>query len=149
MMEPGKIKSRLVKALLKPINTAAVILLGAMTFVWGLWIWFPMWSVFASAQLYSWMAILPEWVWGLQAMIIGAVMIYGVLKRSFSGLLRGARLGFYHWLVIGIMYFGGDWQNTGWIVSIMLAAYCSFIWINLEVNKDSLADDDNPDDLLD
>lgn len=82
-------------------------------------------------------------------MLIGFGMCYGVVSRSYKRLVLGARLGFYHWMLIAVMYFGGDWQNTGGLISTMLALYCAFILINLKVNKDSLSDDDNPDDLLD
>lgn len=142
-------KARFIRAMLKPVNTAAISILGFATIIWGAWIANPFWTVFDRAQLYSWMNIMPEWVWGTIAIIVGIFMIYGVAKRSFSRLLFGAGLGFYHWLIIGIMYFGGDWQNTGGVISMMLATYCAFIWLNLKVNRDSLSDDDNPDDLID
>lgn len=92
---------------------------------------------------------MPEWFWGTMACIVGVLMVLGVATRSFRRLILGARVGFYHWFIIGIMYFGGDWQNTGGVISMMLAAYCAFIWLNLKVNKDSLTPDDDPDDLID
>ena len=147
--KPGNEKARFVRAFLKPVNTAAISILGFTTFIWGLWIANPFWTVFDQAQLYDWMNVLPEWFWGSVAVIVGVFMVYGVAKRSFSRLVLGARIGFYHWFVIGIMYFGGDWQNTGGIISMMLSAYCAFIWLNLKVNQESLGSESNPDDLID
>ena len=126
-------------ALLKPVNTAAIILLGAYTTLWGIWVASPFWEVFSRAPLYSWMnAVMPEIFWGLIAIAVGILMIYGVLRHSFLSLTAGALVGYFHWLVIAIMYFGGDWQNTGGITSFIVSLYCGFIWLNITKNRDNL-----------
>jgi hypothetical protein len=69
--------------MLKPINTAAIIILGAYTILWGLWVANPFWTVFDQAPIYNWMMqVMPEWIWGVVAILVGLLMVYGVLRHS-------------------------------------------------------------------
>jgi hypothetical protein len=123
-------------AILRPINTAAISILAAYTFLWGLWVVNPFWNVFERAELYHKMGqLFPEVVWGLFALSIGLFMAYGVIRQSYGSLTRGALAGFFHWFIIGIFYFYSDWQSTGGITAMMLAVYCAFIYVNLRVNR--------------
>lgn len=125
--------------MLQPINTAAVILLGLYTTAWGFWVGNPFWTVFDQAPLYDLMQRLaPEWGWGLLALCVGILMVYGVIRHSYRSLITGALVGYFHWLLIAIMYFGGDWQNTGGITALVIAIYCGFIWLNITKNKEHL-----------
>jgi hypothetical protein len=125
--------------MLKPINTAAIIILGAYTILWGLWVANPFWTVFDQAPIYNWMMqVMPEWIWGVVAILVGLLMVYGVLRHSYKSLVTGALVGYFHWLVIALMYFGGDWQNTGGVTSFIVAIYCGFIWLNITKNKEHL-----------
>lgn len=127
---------KLAQALLKPINTSAVIILGLYTFVWGAWIANPFWSVFSRAPLYDAMAVFaPEWVWGLFAIIVGIVMIYGVLKPSYRTLSNGALVSTWHWTTICVFYFVADWMSTGGVTCLMLGVYSAFIYLNIRVNR--------------
>lgn len=125
----------LAKAMLRPINTAAIVIMGAYTFVWGFWIFNPFWDVFRTAKIFSYMAMLPEYFWGGLAMAVGIMMVYGVMKHNYKSLMWGAKVGFYHWTMICILYFFGDWQNTGGVTALMISFYCGFIWLNIRVNK--------------
>ena len=130
---------KLATALLKPVNTAAIILLGTYTTLWGFWVANPFWTVFDQAPLYNWMMqVMPEVYWGLLAIAVGLLMIYGVIRHSYQSLVTGALVGYFHWLAIAIMYFGGDWQNTGGITSFIVSVYCGFIWLNITKNKENL-----------
>lgn len=125
--------------MLKPVNTAAIIILGVYTTLWGFWVANPFWDVFSRAAIYSWMNdTMPEFVWGMIALAVGILMIYGVVKHSYRSLITGALVGYFHWLAIAIMYFGGDWQNTGGITASIISIYCGFIWLNITKNKDNL-----------
>lgn len=124
------------KALMQPINTSAAIILGLYTFVWGVWVANPIWSVFETAEVYATlMSIFPEYAWGLIAIICGSFMVYGCVSSKYKHLVRGSFVGAIHWLVIGICYFLGDWHHTGGITAIMIAVYCSFVYLNLRVNR--------------
>jgi hypothetical protein len=128
------------RGLRKPINTAAISIMGAYTFVWGLWLALP-WATFNRSPIYELMSNLaPEIVWGITAMCIGAVILYGVWNSTYKALLRGALAGFYYWFVISGFYIFGSWHSTGWINAFMVAIYCAFVAINLRVNKSSLHD---------
>lgn len=140
-------KEQFVKALLLPINPAVVVLLGIYTTVWGFWVANPWWTVFTQAKLFSalntaWfvnaLGISPELFWGGLAIIAGLLITYGAIKRSYNSLVRGATIAFFHWGVISIYYFLGDWANTGGITAAIFAVYGAFLWLNLRVNfKDS------------
>lgn len=126
---------KLAEALLLPINTAAVILLGIYTVVWGFWVANPFWTVFTQAPLYAVLADLaPEVFWGSLAMFCGLVTIHGAYKRRYRPLIIGASTMFWHWLMISIFYFMGDPLNTGGITALIFAVYAAFIYLNIRVN---------------
>lgn len=123
-------------SLLKPINPSVIIILGLYTVVWGLWIISPWWSVFGAAPLYSAMAsIANEYFWGGVAIGAGLVIVRGAVKPSYSNLHMGAFVAALHWFIIGLMYFVGDWMNTGGITAMTFAVYAGLIWVNIKVNK--------------
>lgn len=125
----------LTEALLKPVNTAAIILLGIYTVVWGFWLANPWWSVFGTAPIYNEMnQVAPEWAWGLLAITCGLVTAYGAWRPSYRALTWGSGVAFCHWLTISIFYFVGDWHNTGGISSLTFAIYAAFIYLNIRVN---------------
>lgn len=126
---------RLAQALLLPINPAAVIILGIYTIVWGVWVANPFWSVFSQAELYGVLAtVAPEWFWGCLAIVVGSICTYGAIKRRYGPLVRGAVLSGWHWMMIAVFYFMGDFFNTGGITALVFAVYAGFIYVNLRVN---------------
>lgn len=128
---------RIVRTLKYPINTSATIIVALYTFMWGLWLLTPAWNTFDQAPLYSAMAeASPEWIWGAIAMISGTFMMYGVLKPSFRSLSGSAFTGAVHWGIICVFYLMGDWQNTGGLTAGMVATYCTFVYLNLRVNRE-------------
>jgi hypothetical protein len=134
---------KVAKTLLRPINPTVIIVLGVYTIIWGLWIINPFWTVFTTASVYSaMMSIAPEWFWGGVAIISGMFVTRGALKPSFRNLQLGAFIGFFHWLVIGILYFVGDWMNTGGITAITFATYSALVWVNIKINRANYSNDD-------
>lgn len=131
---------KLAQALLLPVNPAAVVLLGIYTFVWGLWLANPFWTVFTQAPLYDVLARVPpdvipaEYFWGSIAIVVGCIIIYGAAKRYYRPLIIGASVAFWHWLMIATFYFWGDWQNTGGITSLVFCVYAAFIYCNVRIN---------------
>lgn len=141
-----KATHKLAKALLLPINPAAVILLGIYTVVWGLWVANPFWSVFEAAKMFMPLAsIAPEVFWGCLAIVCGLVTVYGAVKRKYGPLTRGAQASGWHWLMISIFYFIGDFTNTGGITALIFAVYAAFIYLNIRVNY---KDDKNSEEIL-
>jgi hypothetical protein len=120
--------------LMEPINSVLIIILGVYTLVWGLWVINPFWNVFTQASLYSQMATYPEWAWGAFATISGIGIIYGVYKGSNKSLRSGAGIAYFHWLIISIMYFMGDWKNTGGITALAFAVYALVVFLALRKN---------------
>jgi hypothetical protein len=137
---------RLGRALLRPVNPAAIIFLGVYTTVWGFWVANPFWEVFTQADLYAVLSfVAPEVFWGCIAMTCGAITIYGAVRHHYRPLVRGAGVMFWHWLMIACFYFLGDPQNTGGITSLFFSLYAAFIFVNLRINyKDCQYKDDIP-----
>jgi len=134
---------KFVRALLLPINPAVVVLLGIYTTLWGFWVANPWWTVFTQAQLFSaletawFIQVLPfsaEVFWGGIAIICGLFIIHGAMRRSYSSLIRGATIAFFHWGVIALFYFMGDWTNTGGITALLMCTYGAFLFLNIRVN---------------
>jgi hypothetical protein len=131
---------KLAHALLLPINPAAVIILGAYTVLWGIWVGNPFWGVFTHAKLYSMLAHFPpafipaEYFWGTIAIVCGCIIIYGAVRRGYKALIMGSSVAFWHWLIIGIFYMVGDVFNTGGITALTFAFYAAYIYLNIKVN---------------
>jgi len=143
---------KLATALLLPINPAAVIILGVYTFVWGLWLVSPFWTVFNHAALYSALAAFPpahfwfftpELFFGGIAMVCGSITCYGALKRHYGPLVRGAITSSVHWFIIAVFYFFGDAASTGGLTALTFSIYAAFVYVNIRVNhKDNKKDPD-------
>lgn len=129
-------RDKIADSLLRPINPSVIIILGFYTVVWGLWIANPFWTVFTQAPLYmAMMGIAAEWFWGVLAIGAGLLITRGATKPSYRNLQLGAFVGFFHWFVIGILYFIGDWMNTGGITALAFAVYSAIVWVNIKVNR--------------
>ncbi len=126
---------KLAKALLLPINPAAVIILGIYTVLWGFWVVNPFWTAFTSAPLYSVLVSLaPEVFWGCLAIFCGSITVYGAVKRYYRPLVWGACVAGWHWLMIAIFYLLGDWQNPAGITALIFCVYAVFVYLNIRVN---------------
>lgn len=124
---------------LKPVNLALSFLLGLFTMLWGVWVGNPFWDVFGRAPLYNFMSFFPEWSWGVVAILAGLTIVYGAWHPSYLAITRGSWVGTIYWLLVSIMFFLGDWQNTGGITAATLAILSAFIWVNLRVNEENFA----------
>jgi hypothetical protein len=123
----------------QPINTSAALIMSLYTFVWGLYVANPFWEVFDSAPVYSTLdKLAPEWFWGCFAIAVGFSMTIGIIRHTYKTLTHAAFGGFLHWAIISLGYFAGDWQNTGGLTAFMVAFYCGFVYLNLQVNKDNI-----------
>lgn len=128
-------REKFAEALLKPVNTAAIVILGLYTITWGLWVANPFWSVFPGTQLFSALGLLaPEVFWGTLAVVCGLITVRGAYRRSYRALVIGALTAGAHWSMIAFFYFLGDWTNTGGITSLTFAIYAAFIYLNIRVN---------------
>jgi hypothetical protein len=129
------------KRLSQPINTAAIVIMGIYTFVWGLWVGNPFWSTFAESKQFDWLGqVAPEWIWGFTAGVVGVVMCYGVVRNSFHSLSFGSFIGSIYWGIIATGYYIGDWRDTAGLTKTMICLYCAFIFLNIRMNRDRLVD---------
>lgn len=105
-------------------------LVGSYTFVWGVWLANPFAMTFSpEAKLYENMAeFMPEWAWGLHAMILGACVVYGAVCKWPRGLMFGHYAGLYHWGLVTVLYALGDFSNTGALTSAFIAAFVHILW---------------------
>jgi hypothetical protein len=104
-------------------------IIGVYTVLWGCWLESPWWDVFSTAPLYRELAdFMPEWLWGLNAILAGSIMLIGSWLNSWKALAWGAGAGVYHWGTIAALYFAGDWHNTGGITSLCIALMIVVTW---------------------
>lgn len=139
-------QEKLANAMLKPINPAMIVLLGVFTIVWGFWVGNPFWDVFPHATLYSAMVFMSEGSWGLIATAAGIIICHGAFTRKVGALILGAATGGVFWMVVSLMFFIGDWMNTGGITALTISIYCACIYLNLKVNCKHM--DKHKDDLF-
>jgi hypothetical protein len=127
----------LARELLHPVSKGTTILLSFYTILWGLWVVNPWWEVFSSADLYKGMReVAPEWVWGLFAVVCGmASLVTSVDNRYPRTLFTVSAITGWHWLIVSIMYFYGDWRNTGGITGGFLAFLCGFLYLRVKANR--------------
>lgn len=124
-------------SLLKPINPSIIIVLGIHTVLWGLWIFSPFWSVFTGSPIHAAMAALgSEYLWGALAVAAGTFIIRGAVIPIYQNIQMGAFIAFFHWFIISILYFIGDWTSTGGISALTFAAYSAIVWVNIKVNRE-------------
>jgi len=119
-----------------PVNPASVIFFAGFTMLWGLWVLNPWWEAFNQSAIYMTLNYFgPEWIWGLLATICGSVMVYETIRNNSFNACRGAFLGFIHWIIIGIAFLLGDWQNASWVLCAMISTICAYIYLNVKVNQ--------------
>jgi hypothetical protein len=141
MSEIDRQRDKLASRLSKPINTAAIVIMGVYTVLWGVWVGNPFWSTFNESKQFDWLAkVAPEWAWGVIAMCVGIVMCYGVIRNSFRSLSTGSMIGTLYWGLIATGYYIGDWRDTAGLTKTMICLYCAFIWLNIRMNRDRLVD---------
>lgn len=130
---------RVALGLAKPINPYSVVILGAMTFFWGLWIVNPFWDVFSHAAIFSKAAeFAPEWAWGTWATASGAFTLFGIFSARYKCLISALSVLMWHWWTIAGFYWWGDWQNTAVLTYSFVALFSTYAWLNMKLNKKEL-----------
>lgn len=100
-------------------RTRISVILGAYTFMWGLWLFMPNWDVFAASSVFDVMNnFMSETWWGLNAMLAGAILALGSSPRA---LIWGSIAGVYNWGVVGTLYWIAEWRSPAWITSYAIA----------------------------
>lgn len=127
----------------RPTNPVIQVLLGSYTIVWGLWVGSPFWSVFSRAPIYSEMhRFAPEWAFGIMAVLAGGMVLRGAWRTSYQALSTGAIVGAMHWITISVLYFSGDWRNTGGVTSLFIGLMMTYLYLNVAINHYSRTEGD-------
>jgi len=117
------------------MNPYGSTLLGLLTFMWGLWIVNPFWSVFSRAGVYGKaMDFAPEWAWGTWSTICGLAILCALWRSSSVWLARASGFAVWHWFTISGMLWWGDWQNTAGLTYMFIGLYSVFAYLNIRVN---------------
>ena len=126
---------RIACGLIKPINPYASVLLGIMTFMWGLWVVNPFWEVFTRAAVYSKaIEFAPEWAWGTWSTTCGLTIILALVKHSPVWVVRASGFAIWHWFTVSGMLWWGDWQNTAGLAYLFVGLYAVYVFLNIKVN---------------
>lgn len=130
--------------LLGPINPYVSILLGILTFFWGLWLALPF-NTFGSAAVYSKMdQFAPEWLWAFWAMCVGLVSVYTILRRKSKMLSKAHGFTSWHWATVSAMMWWGNWQNTAGLTYTFISLYAVFCYLNVKVNNVNFGEEIRP-----
>ena len=126
---------RLAEGVLAPMNPYVSVVLGLLTFCWGLWVLNPAIQTFTRSDIYSEaLSFMPEWGWGLWATACGL----GILVSIFYGRTRpmACALGatVWHWFTISGFFWWGDYQNTAGLTYGFIAIYALLAYLNIRVN---------------
>lgn len=129
--------SRLAAQLIQPLRPLAIIVLGVYTLVWGIWVIEPAWNAIGHGQVFKVMSSLfPEYVWGTLGILIGIVLLFGLIIKSYQVLVVGSTLSGWFWGLITLLLFFGDWHSVlGW-TALVFAIHASFIYLNIKINRD-------------
>lgn len=122
------------QGLLRPINPYGTILIGLLTLFWGLWIVSPFWAVFTRADVYSKIDYFPELAWGSWSSACGFLICFSLWKGSFKWLARCLAFAGWHWTMVAIFLWWGDWQNTAGLTYTFIFIYCAYSYLNVKVN---------------
>lgn len=96
----------------------------------------PWSNAFGAAAVYSAMShLLPEIGWGLIAVVAGCGTTHGAMKPSYLNLQVGSFIGFFHWLVIGILYCASNLSDPTGIMALTFAIYSALVWVNIKINR--------------
>ena len=71
---------------------------------------------------------MPEWAWGLHAVVIGLSILYGMVYRWPRALWWGRVASIYHWALIAFFYAWGDWRSTGALTSVLVVVFVQLLW---------------------
>jgi len=126
---------RIALGLLKPVNPYGSLILGLLTFAWGIWIAIPAWAVFDSAPLFSRInQIAPEWAVGIFAVAVGIALMISVVKGSFKCLSAVLVACAWYWTITSGLMWWGDWRNTGGLTYSFIAIYSIYLHLNIKMN---------------
>lgn len=89
--------------------------------VWGLWIFNPYVDVFSTVPGFATMAIIPEWVWGLYAIVASSVQLYGRRKHDLRLERYGSRGLVVLWLFVAGCLIYQNWRWPATVLYPMLA----------------------------
>lgn len=111
--------------------------LGICHLVWGLWILSPFWSAFQLDVYQGFIAIAPEWVWGIASVSIGLYTIAALLCRvcfrtqSFWHRRAALFLNSFVWFSISFAFAQAAAVNSGQLIYFMLGLLS--IWLTIRV----------------
>lgn len=120
---------------LAPMNPYVSVVLGLLTFVWGLWVLLPFWDVFTRADVYiKALEFAPEWAWGAWATTTGASILVGIYYAHARPLALALGAVTWHWFTVAGMLWWGDWQNTAGLTYTFIGVYSVLAYLNVRVN---------------
>lgn len=120
------------RRLLEPVNTSVISILGLFNVLLGIWVLLPFDSLIQTSTL------VPEFVLGIITLIIGVLIVWGSFRENMNILKWGTGAGFIEWIgLMGVVIYL-NWKSTGWIVALMVSAYCGFVHLNIQVNRKNL-----------
>lgn len=121
---------------LAPIQPFIGILIGFYTFMWGLWVLSPFWTVFDKGPQYEvLMSLAREPVWGFIATILGVIIMKACWNKNVEVIKYTALVGFYFWGLVCTSYLYSNWQALAWIPAAMFSIIEGYAYLNLTIRE--------------
>ena len=95
--------------------------------LWGLWLLNPWMNVFSATSIYATMAWVPEWLWGVVAILAGCLQVAGRFYGRPSLIRGGARILAGLWMFGAAAIAVSNWRFASIITYPMMAAASVFV----------------------
>ena len=95
--------------------------------LWGAWLFNPWMNVFTITSIYATMALVPEPVWGLTAVVGGCLQLAGRIQGRPLLIRYGARTLAALWMFGGAAIAVSNWRFASLITYPMMAAASLFV----------------------
>lgn len=126
---------RLAEGVLAPMNPYVSVVLGLLTFSWGLMVLNPAIDTFTRAAVYSEVLyFMPEWAWGLWATVCGLGILLGIFYAHSRPLACALGSTVWYWFTISGFFWWGDNHNTAGLTYGFIAIYALLAYLNIRVN---------------
>jgi hypothetical protein len=91
--------------------------------VWGLWLLMPMHTFSVSPHLYRYVALMPEWVYGLVWVVLGLLQFRAYLIQDQMARWRLALVGAFVWITYGTLLWWGDHRSPALVLFGVMALF--------------------------
>lgn len=98
----------------------------------GAWLLLP-WDTFESSPTFAVFSILPEWLWGLSLMALGASHLEALRSGNTDHRRHAATIGYLVWFSFAMVFVWTNPPAIGWLA--FLTAGLAQLWCSLRLGR--------------